>query len=220
MRAPDRTALADYYARRAASYEQVYAKPERQADLRELEAMLPMLFAGRHVLEVACGTGWWTGHGARDCASWLATDVNDEVLAIARTKPLPAGKVRLARIDAERFDGLAPRSFDGAFAGFWWSHLPRSRLAGWLERLHALVAPGGRVAFLDNRFVQGSSTPIACTDEAGDTWQRRSLPDGSTHEVLKNFPTRDEALAVLGPRARAPRWVETTYYWLLTYELA
>ena len=30
--------MADYYARRAATYEQVYAKPERQADLRAMEA--------------------------------------------------------------------------------------------------------------------------------------------------------------------------------------
>lgn len=60
--------MAAYYAARATEYEAVYAKPERQADLRLLEAWLPGVFAGRRVLEVAAGTGWWTLHGARDAA--------------------------------------------------------------------------------------------------------------------------------------------------------
>ena len=59
-----------YYAQRAEAYERVYFKPERQADLRAMEAWLPGPFAGRRVLEVACGTGWWTAHGARDARSW------------------------------------------------------------------------------------------------------------------------------------------------------
>jgi demethylmenaquinone methyltransferase/2-methoxy-6-polyprenyl-1,4-benzoquinol methylase len=72
--------MAAYYAARAAEYEAVYAKPERQADLRLLEAWLPGVFAGRRVLEVAAGTGRWTLHGARDAAFWLASDLNPETL--------------------------------------------------------------------------------------------------------------------------------------------
>ena len=88
-----------YYARRAAYYERVYFKPERQTDLRAMEAWLPPLFAGRRVLEVACGTGWWTPHGARDALHWLATDINPETMAVARAKALPAC-VELATADA------------------------------------------------------------------------------------------------------------------------
>ena len=40
-------ALQTYYARRAAEYERVYAKPERQADLRAIEEWLPAQFSGR-----------------------------------------------------------------------------------------------------------------------------------------------------------------------------
>ena len=56
--------LQSYYAQRATEYERIYLKPERQAELRALEAWLPSVFAGRRVLEIACGTGWWTPHGA------------------------------------------------------------------------------------------------------------------------------------------------------------
>jgi hypothetical protein len=41
--------LADYYRDRAAEYDAVYAKPERQDDLAWLHDLLPRLVAGRRV---------------------------------------------------------------------------------------------------------------------------------------------------------------------------
>ncbi|HRD99553.1 MAG TPA: class I SAM-dependent methyltransferase [Rubrivivax sp.] len=211
--------MRDYYARRAAYYERVYFKPERQADLRAMEAWLAGPFAGRHVLEVACGTGWWTPHGARDAAHWLATDLNPETLAVARSKLLPAC-VELAQVDAYSMAELGDRRFDAAFAGCWWSHVPLQRLPGWLQTLHGRLEPGAHVVFLDNSFVQTSSTPISRCDEAGNTYQNRTLDDGSQHEVLKNFPEPAFAAAMLGPRARQVQWLDHVHYWVLSYELA
>lgn len=215
---PLQESMRDYYARRATTYERIYQKPERQADLRAMEAMLPALFSGRRVLEVACGTGWWTRHGARGAHAWLATDLNAETLAVAREKEMPAG-VRFATVDAHTFQQIAGQRFDAAFAGCWWSHVPLSRLPGWLDTLHARLEPGARVVMLDNLYVEGSSTPIARRDAEGNTYQQRPLDDGSVHEVLKNFPTRDEAIAMLGPRAREPQWTVFAHYWVLAYDL-
>ena len=211
--------MRDYYARRAAYYERVYFKPERQADLRAMEVWLAGAFAGRHVLEVACGTGWWTPHGARDAAHWLATDLNPETLAVARSKALPAC-VELATVDAYTLAEVGDRRFDAAFAGCWWSHVPLQRLAGWLQTLHERLEPGARVVFLDNSFVQTSSTPLSRRDEAGNSYQNRTLDDGSVHEVLKNFPSAASATAMLGPRARQVQWLDHVHYWVLSYELA
>ena len=215
--------MGGYYARRAQSYERIYAKPERQADLRRLEALLPERFSGRHVLEVACGTGYWTAFATAHCASWLATDLNPETMAIAQRKPYPPGRVSFAPLDAYAFDGLdvlrgAP--FDAAFAGFWWSHVPLQRLREWLGALHRQLAPGARIVFLDNRFVAGSSTPLSRRDATGNSYQQRALPDGSVHEVLKNFPSEDEALAAIGPGVREARWTALQHFWLLEYRLA
>jgi ubiquinone/menaquinone biosynthesis C-methylase UbiE len=208
-----------YYAQRAQIYERVYHRPERQTDLRAMEAWLAAPFAGRRVLEVACGTGWWTPHGARLAQNWLATDVNPETMAVAQSKPMPPN-VRFATVDAYTFAQIEGQRFDGAFAGFWWSHVPLARLPQWLEALHMRLEPGARVVMLDNRYVDGSSTPITRHDEAGNTYQQRSLDDGSAHEVLKNFPTREQAIAALGSRARNPQWIEHVHYWVLSYELS
>ena len=52
--------LGEYYRQRAAEYDEVYRKPERQADLARLRQLLPPLVAGKRVLEIAAGTGYWT----------------------------------------------------------------------------------------------------------------------------------------------------------------
>jgi demethylmenaquinone methyltransferase/2-methoxy-6-polyprenyl-1,4-benzoquinol methylase len=211
--------MREYYARRAEYYERVYHKPERQADLRAMEVWLQGAFDGRHVLEIACGTGWWTPHGAQGCRQWLATDLNPETLAIARSKPMPAGKVEFLQTDAYALAGLGDRRFDAAFAGCWWSHVPLPQLPGWLSALHARLEPGARVVMLDNRFVPASSTPIARRDGAGNTYQTRTLDDGSVHEVLKNFPSREQAFGLLGPRAHDRQWIAYPHYWILSYHI-
>jgi demethylmenaquinone methyltransferase/2-methoxy-6-polyprenyl-1,4-benzoquinol methylase len=213
--------MAGYYAARAAEYERVYAKPERQADLGVLQAWLPGVLAGRRVLEVAAGTGWWTVHGARDAAFWLATDLNPETLAVARAKPQMPCKVRFATADAYTLAELGPQRFDAAFVGFWWSHVPRARLAAWLDVLFARLETGAPVVFIDNRYVEGSSTPIAEVDAADDHWQHRRLEDGSLHRVLKNHPTPTEVEAVLGSRVSGCEWVEPlAYYWAVVARAA
>jgi SAM-dependent methyltransferase len=172
------------------------------------------------VLEIACGTGWWTPFGAQHCARWLATDANPEVIEIARTKKLPPGKVRFALTDAYTLAELGPVRFDAAFAGFWWSHVPLKSLGSWLDVLHARLASGSPVVMLDNRFVAGSSTPLVRRDAHGNTYQNRSLDDGTVNEVLKNFPGEDEVRDTLGKRARNFRCHVWEYYWACSYTAA
>lgn len=218
-RMPSDAQLRAYYAKRAAEYERIYEKPERQADLARLRSELPEYFAGAAMLEIACGTGYWTPLLAARAASVHATDANDEMLAIARTKPYPHGNVHFERCDAYALPAWNEK-FDGCFAGFWWSHVPKRLLADFLQGLHARLAPGARVAFLDNRYVEGSSTPLARRDADGNTYQLRHLADGSRHEVLKNFPAAGEVEGLLGRHCLDFAWHELDYYWCCTYRTA
>ena len=208
--------LADYYARRAPEYERIYQKPERQADLRALREFVAKTFAGRDVLEVACGTGWWTEVFAGTARSVVATDINEEVLALAKAKPLERAKVAFQRCDAFQLDTLSG-PFDAGFAAFWWSHLTRADLTRFLRAFHLRLQPGSTVVFLDNIFVAGSSTPVSRRDAGGNTYQRRKLDDGTTTEVLKNFPTNDEIADLLGDVGDNLMVERLTYYWRVCY---
>ncbi|MGQ0544293.1 MAG: class I SAM-dependent methyltransferase [Betaproteobacteria bacterium] len=207
-----------YYARRAAEYEKIYAKPERQADLANLRADVPALFAGERVLEIACGTGYWTPLIAASAASVLAMDCSEETLQIARSKAYERENVRFERDDAYALPAW-PEKFSACFAGFWWSHVPLERIEPFLDALHERLAPGAKVAFLDNLYVEGSSTPLARRDAAGNTYQERRLADGSRHEVLKNFPAEGELEARLGRCGSEVRVERYQYYWLASYRI-
>jgi SAM-dependent methyltransferase len=212
--------LVPYYAARAAEYEAVYAKPERQRDLAELHVAIPGYFAGRRVLEVACGTGYWTRRIAPVARALTGVDLAPETLAIARERLGPASNATLVVADAYDLQRV-PGQFDAAFVGFWWSHVPRAELARFLRGLHARLEPGSRVMHVDNRYVEGSNWPITRTDPNGDTFQRRQLENGDVYEVLKNFPTRQEIASAM-VEAGAPDLAidELPHYWLARYTVA
>jgi demethylmenaquinone methyltransferase/2-methoxy-6-polyprenyl-1,4-benzoquinol methylase len=208
--------LATYYARRAAEYERIYQKPERQTDLAALRPRLRKMLSGRRVLELACGTGYWTEVIAQDAAHVTALDANEEMLAIARRKPYPEG-----RVDFLAGDCYAPpdfgRTHSALFAGFWWSHVPLARLDGFVSTAIRAAARGALIVFLDNRFVEGSSTPISRQDEEGNTYQARTLDDGSVHEVLKNFPTEGQLIRRVSRFGWGANVELLPHYWLLSF---
>lgn len=205
--------MLDYYAKRAPEYERIYAKPERQDDLAWLKARVRDLTRGARVLDLACGTGFWT-EAMTAARSVVGADYNDTVLRIARDKGIAGASFVRADNDTLPF---APGAFDVMTAGCWWSHVPLQDLRAHVERLHGALGPGVRVLWFDNQYVFGSSTPVAYNDEHGNTWQRRPLQDGTEHDVLKNFPDDPTLLQTVAGIARDVRVNRLQYYWTLEY---
>ena len=86
------TRLIEYYTQRAPEYERIYHRPERQPDLRKLEQLVTQAFGGLDVLEIACGTGYWTQHIAKRARSILATDYSGQLDPVAhRDRPRALG---------------------------------------------------------------------------------------------------------------------------------
>lgn len=209
--------MKDYYAARAKEYDRIYLKPERQQDLRELEAWLPLEFSERHVIEIAAGTGYWTQFLIKEAKSLVALDSANETFEVARSR-LGADAEQVRWIVGDAYDIPQPASlYDAAFAGFWFSHVPIARQRAFLEGLNRVLSPGATVVLLDNLYVEGSSTPISELDAEGNTYQIRPLADGSEHCVLKNFPTQThmhELIEGLGVNAAFKRW---QYFWAFQY---
>lgn len=208
--------LAAYYEARAPEMEEAYAVPERQADLKRLRAELRSLVAGREVLEVACGTGYWTQVMAETARSIVATDLSESMLAQARAKTCGPAPVVWQRADAWRLETLPGRFTVGA-ALFWWSHLPRSRIRGFLEHWHEVLQPGAVVIMADNLPADCRRTPAVRVDAEGNTYQRRRLRSGAQFEIIKNYPGEAEIRAALLGLAEAVEYRPFTCMWLLTY---
>lgn len=209
--------LSEYYAHRALEYDSIYLKPERQRDLASLRSLVQNLLRGQDVLELACGTGYWTKVISETARRVLATDINDEVLALARARQYPEGKVRFAKADAFDLKDISG-TFSAGFAGFWWSHIRHSQIPAFLRSSHGTLGPGTWVVFVDNTYVEGSSSPISRVDVEGNTYQSRRLKDGTRYEVLKNFPSEETLRRHLKGLGDEIRFTNLRYYWCLSYK--
>ena len=207
--------LQAYYAARAPEYDRVYSKPERQSDIQRLQSWLPPFFAGCRVLDIACGTCFWTQFIAPVASEVIALDGACATLEIAKRR-LSSDNVTFVVGDAyELSDDLG--KFDAAFLGFWFSHIPKRRQDGFLEQLSRRLNEGAQVVMLDNLYVEGSNHPITETDSEGNTYQTRWLDNGSSYSVLKNFPTQSQLVSLVDKSAKEAVFTPFEYYWVFQY---
>jgi SAM-dependent methyltransferase len=209
--------VAEYYAKSAANVERAYGDPERQEDLDEMRAQLAQVLRGHVVLELGSGSGYWTALLADTADSVLATDVNPEMIALARQRGLP-GNVTYRVADAQDLPADIG-DFTAVFIGFWWSHMRRDEQDRFLAQLRARVGKDVLLVILDDDYVEGSSETVARTDLEGNTYQFLTAPDGQRYELPKSYPSDSALRKRLAPAVREIRIARTEFYWLLTCRL-
>jgi SAM-dependent methyltransferase len=191
--------MNEYYRARAPWHDGYMSYTDNAAMedlLAPVIAFVEPFVAGRDVLEIACGTGNWTQVLARRARSVLAMDINESMVAIARSKEYAGGAVSFLVDDAYGMASVRG-GFQASFAADWWSHVPASRLRPFLRLLHSKLASESRVVFVDMLPQDHPDLTPYRRDEEGNLIHRRRLPDGHEFDVLKNFPKRDDVLAAL-----------------------
>src|SRR6185503_16254073 len=156
--------------------------------------------AGR-VLELACGTGWWTEQLIGHANDLTAVDASAEVLALNAAR-VPDPRVR--RIQADLFAWKPDDTYDVVFFSFWLSHVPPERFDGFWEMVRGALKPGGRVFFVDSLRTELSTASDHVLPPEDDIIAERKLNDGSRYSIYKIFydPARLQArLESLGWRA-------------------
>jgi len=210
--------LTEYYAQRALEYDNIYNKPERQNDIKSLSELLTNLLKRKSVLEIACGTGFWTQFFAPETDSITAVDYNEEVLAIARNRLKQFTHTSFCQSDAYLLNNFSG-SYNAGIANFWWSHVELDKLSQFLKCFHSKLLPQSLVVFTDNKYVHGSSTPIARKDQRGNTYQNRKLENGDSYEVLKNFPSKAQFELMVKDFTDQVHFNEFEFFWCGYYQL-
>lgn len=209
--------LAKYYAACASGYDAAFEQSGRAALLAPLHARVAELARGHAVLELACGSGYWTAVLAGSANQVLASDAVEPMLALATRRGLPAN-VTLRRIDGTDLpDDLD--AYTCVFIGFWWSHLTRDEQDAVLAQLRARVAKNALLVIVDDVYVEGVSLPIARTDLLGNTYEIATTPDGERLELSKNYPSDSALRKRLGGAAKEIRIARGETWWLLTCRL-
>ncbi len=185
----------EYYRQRAGEYEDWWFRrgrydhgPEANsawfAEVSKVQADLDEFAPAGRGLELACGTGLWTGRLAAHASHVTAIDASPEVLEIARAK-VPAGNVDF--VEADLFAWEPERTYDVCFFSFWLSHVPTERAQSFWEKIRRALAPDGRVYLVDSaRSDRASARDHALQDLGGETMLRR-LADGREYHIVKHW---------------------------------
>jgi len=210
----DDRAMRAYYDRRASEYDDwylgrgLYAEYARRegraqwnASLRELAERVEAFGTGR-LLEIACGTGWWSRYLARR-ARVTATDFSARMLSLTRDR-LRADSLKADRVRADAYAlPFCADSFDACFMGCFMSHVPYAHLPELLEGIRRVLKSDGVVMAIDT----GPHSEDARSRAGTEYYNPRVLNDGSRYErVLKidHTPeTLSKALAPLGHNIEA-----------------
>ena len=182
--------MQTYYGRRAA----VYDASMGYDDDAKVRALLPIIervrdtMRGRHLLEIACGPGFWTRYASETAASVVATDYNQSALDEAKKKSLPFDRVSFLQGDAYRLDETLG-IFDGILSVDWLAHVPLSKMKEFLSGALRRVRAGSPLMFIDQ--LPGEHSRTGVFDADGNHIQERTLPDGSTYKVIKHFLSDD-----------------------------
>jgi demethylmenaquinone methyltransferase/2-methoxy-6-polyprenyl-1,4-benzoquinol methylase len=183
-----------YYRARAPEYDEWFLREKRYdrgpahrdewfREVAEIETVLLASVRGVEVLELACGTGLWTRHLAKNNPRIVAMDASPEALAICR-KRVGSGNVdyRIADI----FSWTPTRTFDVVFFSFWLSHIPPERFDPFWKLVRAALRPGGQAFFIDSLMEPTSvAKDHGAPDQSGVV--RRKLNDGREFDIVKIF---------------------------------
>ena len=211
----------DYYRDRAAEYEQIYYRhqPERRREIDDEADRLKSFAADRDVLELACGTGYWSRVMAQTARRITAVDIWMEMLDEARKKKYPA-PVDFVRGDMERLP-IREQAFDFVAVGFWFSHQPRQFYDRFFELLKRPLLPGGKIWMIDNNPpAEGRFKESVCVDEHGNNFKKRFLDDGRKYVILKNYFEKEDLISIFEPFFRIEKLVHGRYYWSILLDLS
>lgn len=180
----DRTLIDDqiaYYRARATEYDTTSpaGDPFAEETARVRAALAADGPRGR-VLEVAAGTGLWTAQLADQADELVVIDASPEMLAINRGKVGERAHVRYEVADAFALE--ATHAFDAVFFGFFLSHVPPGRFEAFWRVMDGVLAPGGRVHFVDEAD-HGLWEEDWVDRDAGVI--HRTLTDGTVHRAVK-----------------------------------
>jgi len=215
--------MEEYYRRRAKGFDEDFYQGRdifRQKELQGIADVSREVLKARRVLDVACGTAYWTQIVSETAQSIVGADLAEEMLEIAEGKRFKC-PVSFCRADVFSLP-FRSESFSGGMADFWFSHVPRDRIESFLGDFHALLERESMVVMADNVYVAGIGGEFVKKEGDVNTYKLRKLGDGSEHLVLKNYFSVDELVSIFAKHARGfdgKNVFYGKYYWYLYYRL-
>lgn len=215
----------EYYRRRAEEYDEWHRREgrynrgeeHREQWFKELDIVRSALTSCApfgNCLELACGTGLWTGDLAQNADSVLALDSSPEMIEFNRSH---VRRNNIQYRQADIFKWSPESQYDFIFFGFWLSHVPRDEFRPFWEKMKKALRPNGMIFFVDSLKTQDSTAVNhKRLDNSGVV--ERKLNDGRTFHIVKIFYEPEklmEKLAVYRWQGEISKTGEFFYYGIM-----
>ncbi len=157
-----------------------------QQDLRQVEQALDRFRPYGTVLELACGTGWWTKYLAQFDVSLTCVDGSPEVVEINKVRIADADLIMPDYVIADLFNWQPSQRFDLVFFSFWLSHVPEIHFDAFWSMVRHALKPDGRVFFIDSHPDEGRSGSY--NRRLGTNGlEDRDLKNGQSYQIVKHY---------------------------------
>jgi demethylmenaquinone methyltransferase/2-methoxy-6-polyprenyl-1,4-benzoquinol methylase len=175
-----------YYRARAQEYD---ASTRETAEWKGVFARARDLLHRRghceQVLELACGTGYWTRDLVVIGQEITAIDAAPEMLEIAQQK---LGNARVHYQQADLFQGEPEQEYDLVFFAYRLSHVPPQACDVFLRKVSRAVRSKGYVVIIDQYAPTPQDRQFIKEGEEGSMYAQRSLSDGKAFTIV-SYPT-------------------------------
>jgi trans-aconitate methyltransferase len=208
--------LIEYYSKRASEYEQIYHRddPVRQSELAKIKNLVRNSFRNKSVLEIACGTGYWTEAVSKSAKNITAVDCSAEMLAIAKAKKLKTDFIIDNAYSLKNVIG----SFNAGLANFWFSHIPKNKMITFLNTFHIKLQPRSVIIMADNILDKEFGGELIEKENDENTYKIRNLKDGNQYQIIKNYYSKDELNSIFKEYSSEIKIHFGKYYWWIKYK--
>jgi ubiquinone/menaquinone biosynthesis C-methylase UbiE len=183
--------MMSYYDERAEEYDEIYlgkghttiAADLYRKDVAKVSEMVSRFGKG-HLIDIACGAGFWLPNYARNCNQITFLDQSARMLSKCKDRVEELGLADLSSlIQGDFLDvNLEASKYDCALVGFLLSHLTLEQEKTFFRKLEEILKANPQLMFIDSAW---NKRREQYREKEG--FQERVLNDGRTFRVYKRY---------------------------------
>lgn len=183
--------LMDYYDERAQEYDEIYVgKGPAIPNLLDYKKDVTLIsnivstFGKGHLVDIACGTGFWMSYYAKNCSQITFSDQSDKMLSESKMRAVKLGLNDKCHFAQGNFFevSLGNYLFDCALVGFFISHIPLEQEQTFFSKLKKILKPNGQLMLIDSAW-----SSIRAKYRKKEGMQERLLSDGRKFTIYKRY---------------------------------
>ncbi len=194
--------MMSYYDARAHEYDEIYIgrgpasipDPVLYKNEAQVTTKIVSTFGTGHLIDIACGTGYWLPCYARNCSKITLIDQSERMLSECRKRinELKLGG-RCDLVQGDFFKASFENTlFDSALVGFLLGHLSCEGEEAFFRKLRRILTPGSQLMVIDSAWSKRRQQY-----RQKESVQERVLNDGSTFSIYKRYFSKSDVKETL-----------------------